>query len=166
MNSRDGTQSWIPSFLRSNSMAAAIALAVQLPNSPWSYTGGHWAVRSARGGSVVSTSSGVENITSRLSGRSGIHPYLFVRRAVGSLGIRFAIWNLFLATSTASPAAIRSREDERSRAVPLCTITLARMLAHEVKALRLDRFPFVLTFYSASSFCGQLEIVRRQRSMP
>jgi len=60
--------------------------------------------------------------------------------------------DLFLATSTASPAAIRSREDERSRAVPLCTITLARMLAHEVKALRLDRFPVVFDLLLGEQF--------------
>src|SRR5919197_6164957 len=75
MNRRDGMKSWPPCFLTSYSKAAPIALAVQLPRCPWSYTGGQSARRSTLLGSSASTASGAENSRSRASGMSGIHPY-------------------------------------------------------------------------------------------
>ena len=51
-----------PSLARSNSKAAPIALAVQLPSWPWSYTAGIFDVRLTFFGSVVSTDCGAENM--------------------------------------------------------------------------------------------------------
>src|SRR5437870_4725741 len=46
MNRRDGMKSGWPWCVWSYSKAAPMALAVQLPSWPWSYTGGHFERRS------------------------------------------------------------------------------------------------------------------------
>ena len=85
MNSRDGAKSGSCCLSRSNSNAAPIALAVQLPIRPWSYTAGHWPLRSTAGGSWASARRGAEYRKSRESGRSGRQPYLEMLRIVGSV---------------------------------------------------------------------------------
>ena len=63
-----------PCLVVSNSNAAPMALAVQLPICSWSYTGGHWLRRSTLGGSAASEICGAENRWSLASGRSGVQP--------------------------------------------------------------------------------------------
>ena len=63
-----------PCLFTSNSNAAPMAFAVQLPICSWSYTGGHWPRRSMLGGSAASEIAGAENRWSLASGRSGVQP--------------------------------------------------------------------------------------------
>jgi hypothetical protein len=45
-------------FNRSNWIAPAMALAVQLPSWPWSYTGGHWGRKSMLTGKTAAGATG------------------------------------------------------------------------------------------------------------
>ena len=74
MKSLDGMKSFFFSFIKSNSIAPAIAFAVQLPSCPWSYTGGMSGDvdRSTEAGSDVT--AGKANLASRMSGSCGRQP--------------------------------------------------------------------------------------------
>src|ERR1700730_14764332 len=76
MNRREGVNSFVPCLRRSNSIAPAMPLPVQLPSCPWSYTGGHSDRRSTEGGSPCGKRTrGAPYTKSRSSGRSLTQPY-------------------------------------------------------------------------------------------
>src|SRR5947209_19762779 len=75
-----GNTSASPCFIWSNSSAPAMALPVQLPSCPWSYTGGQPERRSTLGGSWATWTKGAEYILSRWSGRSGTQPKRLILR--------------------------------------------------------------------------------------
>src|ERR1051325_6059947 len=79
MNSLEGIKSARPARTCSYSKAAAIALAVQLPRSPWSYTAGIFGRRSTDAGK--GTGLVTWYLKSRMSGVSGCQP----KRPMGSL---------------------------------------------------------------------------------